>query len=163
MIRRGLGEGLRSFVNYLRQFPSFFLLKNIFFILSRFFSHTIHLNHSSPPSTSIHPHLPSPQVHSPSIFCSEKKQVSKRRQQNRTKQDTIRQSESHNIKSEQVNPIRGKESQEQAKESELHLLPLLGVPQGTELTALSSTQRTWCRPMQASHASVSPCEHCLLI
>ena len=36
--------------------------------------------------------------------------------------------------------VLGKESQEQAKESELHLLPLLGVLQNTKLTVIIYTQ-----------------------
>jgi hypothetical protein len=46
-------------------------------------------------------------------------------------QETTRQGKSASpyIKAGQGSPIKGKESEEWAKESETHLLPLLGVPQ----------------------------------
>lgn len=47
------------------------------------------------------------------------------------KQETIRQGENPHIEAGQVNPIGGNQSLEQAKESEIHPPPLLGVPQET--------------------------------
>lgn len=46
------------------------------------------------------------------------------------KQDTLRHGKALSIKAGQGHPRRGKDSQEQAKESELHLPPLLGVSPG---------------------------------
>lgn len=46
----------------------------------------------------------------------------------RIKQDTLRQIESMHIVVEQGNPVGGNKFQEQAKEPETHLLPLLGIP-----------------------------------
>jgi hypothetical protein len=45
------------------------------------------------------------------------------------------------MESWQGNPVR--------KESELHTLPQLRVPQNTKQTAIMYTQRSWCRAMQA--------------
>lgn len=52
-----------------------------------------------------------------------------RKEPNRTKQNIIRQDKGVYIKAGQSNPIGRKESQEQAKESVIHLLALLGVQQ----------------------------------
>lgn len=46
------------------------------------------------------------------------------------KHDTLRHGKALSIKAGQGHPRRGKDSQEQAKESELHLPPLLGVSPG---------------------------------
>lgn len=43
--------------------------------------------------------------------------------------DTIRGGKRSHIEDEQGNPVEGKKSQKQAKESQIHSLPLLGVPQ----------------------------------
>lgn len=43
--------------------------------------------------------------------------------------DTIRGGKGSHIKDEQGSPIEGKKSQKQAKELQIHSLPLLGVPQ----------------------------------
>lgn len=48
---------------------------------------------------------------------------------NIAKQDTMSLGSDLHNKAEQGNPVGGKGSQEQAKESETLLLPLLGVPQ----------------------------------
>lgn len=46
-------------------------------------------------------------------------------------------------------PTEGKESQEQAKESETHLFQNATVHKNTMLIRLINSQRTWCRPMSA--------------
>ena len=58
-----------------------------------------------------------------------KKKVSKSKHSSRTKQNTLNESKSPNFESTQGSPMGEKESQEQAKESETHPLPFLGVPQ----------------------------------
>lgn len=64
-------------------------------------------------------------------LCSlfRKEQSSKTQESTRTKQDTIRQSESPHKKTGQGKPKQSKESQKKAKVSEVHSLPLVGVPQ----------------------------------
>lgn len=74
-----------------------------------------------------YPLLPKIQPHPHFLF--RKEQISKREQSNITTQDRKRQGESLHIEVEQGNVIGGKVSHDQAKESGLHLLPLLGVPQ----------------------------------
>lgn len=58
--------------------------------------------------------------------------------QNKT--DTIRQSESHHIKAGQGDPLGGKESQDNTKESDTHPVPPSGVPQKTLIAILSEGQ-----------------------
>lgn len=94
-----------------------------FFLENRFFSHTIHPSHSFP---SLHSLLSYPdplQLH----FLFRKEQVSL--QEMAAKQDKTRYSKTRqkpSIEAGQGNPKRGKESEEQAKELEIHLLPLSG-------------------------------------
>jgi hypothetical protein len=53
-----------------------------------------------------------------------KEPASERQHINRTKQDTTKTDGSPHIEADQSNPIGRKKSQEQAKESEIHLLSL---------------------------------------
>lgn len=69
------------------------------------------------------------QIHSPFSFLFRKEQPPKRQQQNRTKQDAVRQGKSSRIEAGLGNLIGGKECKEQAKKLELLLLPLLRVAQ----------------------------------
>lgn len=87
------------------------------------------------------PTFPSPR---PTILPPEPLPASseKNRQTDRTKQDTLRQYKSPHIGSGQGNPIGGKESQQQAKESEIHLFPLLVGLQNTQLTATGMCRGT---------------------
>jgi hypothetical protein len=74
------------------------------------------------------PTFPLFQIHISSISSSEKDRFPKK-DSHGTKQDTIRQSKHLHIEAWQSNLIGRKESQEQAKESEIYPLLLLGVPQ----------------------------------
>lgn len=67
-----------------------------------------------------------------------------------TKEYTIWQGKSQYRDAGQDNPIGGKNSKEQAKESQTHLLQSLGVPQKIQAnTDNINKQRTWCRLLQA--------------
>lgn len=57
-----------------------------------------------------------------------------------TKQGTIRQSKRPHTNAAQGNLEGGNESREQKKESEIHLFPLLGVPQKHKLTTTTYMQ-----------------------
>ena len=97
-------------------------------------------------------------------FHFKKEQTSKRGQPNRAEQDRKRQGESLHIEVEQGNVIGGKVSHDQAKESGLHLLPLLGVPQKHQANNHNTECliRTPVVPMLANFISVSPYEPCLV-
>ena len=101
--------------------------QNIVLIKNRFFSHTIHSNHSFCfLSFSYHPHFfLSPRSTSPSFPLQ--KRDSSQTGQNKIQDKTKQKPSSPHIKDGQGSPTEGKESQEQAKE--IYLLPLLGVPQ----------------------------------
>lgn len=62
-----------------------------------------------------------------------------------TKQDTIRQGKRPHTKAGQGNLEGGNESQEQEKESEMHLFPLLGLPQKHQDNSHNLHARTCCR------------------
>lgn len=69
-----------------------------------------------------------PQIHSLFVSSSENSRPPRENSQTgKKKQDPIRQDKSPHIETGQGNPKLGKDSQEQAKESKIHLLPLLGV------------------------------------
>lgn len=98
----------------------------MFFTENRFFYHLVHPNQFPLPPLLLAPcHVPPTPFHFPSISHQKKKQTLKR-QLNTTKQDTIEQDKNPDIEAGQGNLIRGKESKEQAKESETHSLPQLG-------------------------------------
>lgn len=121
------------------------LFLSLFLIENRFFSDTIHPNYSSPPSTppgSLH--LPFPLDPLPLYLLSQKEQTSMRQQANRTKQDAIRQGESPRMEAGQGNLIGGKQSQEQAKESAIHLFLQLRISQKHKATVITCAQRSLC-------------------
>lgn len=107
---------------------------------------------------------PSYQIHSSFVSFSEKQKqkpqtlTPRDNNQTWTKWYTIKQSKIPNIKAGQGNPVGRKVSQEQAKESEMHLLPPLRVLQKHHVTAITYTQRTWYRSMQVPHYLFSLCE-----
>lgn len=98
-------------------------------------------------------------------FLLRKEQAPKRQQPDSTKQDRIKQGKSLYIKAGHGNPLREKESQGQAKESETHPLPLFSIPQNYQ--AISHNRhaedlvQTHVGPVLAASVCVSPCEPCL--
>jgi hypothetical protein len=84
---------------------------------NRFFSHNVQADKFT--LLSIFPYLFSPpEPTPPPLPFRKEEQASKSKQANMTKHDVIKQGKSPHIQAEQDNPIGGKESQEQAKESE---------------------------------------------
>jgi hypothetical protein len=92
----------------------------IYIIENKFFSHTIHPNQSPIPHSSHLPHTSSLPGSTPPLSPIRKDQASRRQQPNMTKQNTLRQDKIPHTKAERGNPTGGKESQEQAKESDTH-------------------------------------------
>jgi hypothetical protein len=100
---------------------------NFLKVENRFFSYTIHPKNSFPflHSSYLHPLtflLPT--------FPLQKRSGLQEMTARQDKHDTLRHGKALSIKAGQGHPRRGKDSQEQAKESELHLPPLLGVSPG---------------------------------
>lgn len=91
-------------------------------ISQKYISNSVFPNFTSPIS-------PPPSDPLPIPFLFRKEWASKRSQPNRMKQNTTGHCKKPITKARQTNPIGGKVSQEQATESEIHLLPLLVVPQ----------------------------------
>ena len=76
--------------------------------------------------------------------------------QNKTRHN--RPGESPHVTTGQGNLIKEKEPREQAKASEIHPFPLLGIPKQVQVNTMTNTQRIWCSAMLAVNISVSPCE-----
>lgn len=94
----------------------------------------MHADHSFPFSIPLSSPI-SPLPSTPRFFLHDlfrKEQVSKEQEPKRTKQNTIRQGKSPHVEAEQGNPMGGRESQEQVKESVMHPLPLLGKAQSQQ-------------------------------
>lgn len=125
----------------IRDFRFFFTLFLFVFIENGFFSQTTHPDHSffSLPLVSLDP-FP---------HCFLQKETDLQGTTNKHyKVIYIKTRQNPHIKPGQEDTLWGKETQEQAKDSEMHTLPLLGVTQNTKLTAIAYIQSTWWRPMQ---------------